>query len=419
MWRKGLILFLILFIFSIKIASAQSTLFDYFLNRIGYFPSVIERKEKYQRIFPDEIYRGTKEQNEKYLKVLKEPVFGSVAPSAGPTAEATTTAGWTDDGSIVRLNTAADSVGIGTINPLEKLSVVGGNQYLSGTLSVSGTTFNFGTGSATSTLSTTGGLLGIGSTTPREDLSLTGDFLASGTTTTNGLRSTSAANIQGNIIVSGRTSFNGISYEWPSSDGTNRQFLQTDGSRSLSWVTGAAATTSIALIPQAVGAMGSAAGFSSDAINNDTTMNCGLYTLPTDFSVGKISINVPAWTAAGTLDIGIYDQGGNGKYREVTTASIGATGVVSTSVSPALSLNSGNYYICLVSNTSTITLDIGMWRHDSATAAALGQLSGEPATHGTATVSAGTLPATFNPNTLDDTGCSTADICAPVFRLDN
>src|SRR3989344_5839160 len=38
-----------------------------------------------------------------------------------------------------------------------------------------------------------------------------------------------------NLYLSGTTSLNGVTYTWPSSDGTSGQFLQTDGSGTMSW----------------------------------------------------------------------------------------------------------------------------------------------------------------------------------------
>lgn len=53
------------------------------------------------------------------------------------------------------------------------------------------------------------------------------------------LGTTIGTNIEtsGSLTVTGTTTFNGVNYLWPSTDGTNGQFLSTDGSGSLSWTT--------------------------------------------------------------------------------------------------------------------------------------------------------------------------------------
>ena len=168
----------------------------------GALPSLSDRAIIYNQNFPEK-YKGFAEQNIRLHSVLDgELKFGALAfpPS---TVEGTSTAGWTDDGSNVRLNTAADFVGIGTANPGEKLTVTGGNFQLNGDIIMSGGDFTFGsTNSGTSTLTVANsGRLGIGTTTPRATFSVGGDVMISGTTTVGGLVSTST--LTTNLTVSG------------------------------------------------------------------------------------------------------------------------------------------------------------------------------------------------------------------------
>src|SRR3990167_8056861 len=151
-----------------------NNLFEHFLGKL---PSIKERAEIYKKTGLAG-YIGSIEQNEfliKYLHGSTDLRLGSLA-NPPSTVEGTSTAGWTDDGSIVRLNTQADSVGIGTVNPAEKLTVQGGNIYLSGNFTMAGGTFNFGQGNGTSTLTATQsgslGNIGIGTTTPRASFAI-------------------------------------------------------------------------------------------------------------------------------------------------------------------------------------------------------------------------------------------------------
>jgi len=66
-----------------------------------------------------------------------------------------------------------------------------------------------------------------------EDIS-TNNLLVSGNSTTTNLFVQNLAKVK-ELIVSGTTTFNGVSYLWPSTAGSNGQVLTTDGSGHLSW----------------------------------------------------------------------------------------------------------------------------------------------------------------------------------------
>ncbi|HEC66972.1 MAG TPA: hypothetical protein ENI23_16980 [bacterium] len=150
--------------------------------------------------------------------------LGGLAPLPGPTVEGTSTAGWTDDGSIVRLNTDADNVGIGTTNPTAKLHVIGAG-ILSGNLTVGGGTFNFSNGTATTSLYViSNGNIGIGTTTPDQFFSIQGNLMVSGSTTV------------GNLVATGTTQFGGQNYTWPATKCSANQIFQSDGNNVLTCV---------------------------------------------------------------------------------------------------------------------------------------------------------------------------------------
>ncbi len=202
-------------------------------------PSISERALIY---IGDDEYTGTEEQNVSLHAYIDDYLdnsiltFGALAfpPS---TVEGTSTAGWTDDGSIVRLNTASDFVGIGTTNPAEKLTVTSGNfrlegdislitgsiAYVVGDISLGGGDLNIGTGSATTTLTVdSSGNLGVGSTTPADTLSVQGTLRVSGTSTQEGII------VEGPILR-----INNVAYSYPSYEIGSSTVLASDGNGNL------------------------------------------------------------------------------------------------------------------------------------------------------------------------------------------
>lgn len=183
-------------------------------------------------------YSGTFDENQALLDFLRpQHKIGALAfpPS---TVEGTSTAGWTDDGSIVRLNTATDFVGIGTTNPPQKLSITGGNvdivgnitrvtgtAAVSGAVSLSGTTLNLGTGSATTTFTQNGNNLGISTTSPTDITSGASTTVAIG----GSLFVASTTQAGGSVIASTTKFSGGPTYTWPTTDGNANDTLVTNG----------------------------------------------------------------------------------------------------------------------------------------------------------------------------------------------
>src|SRR3989338_4819668 len=109
--------------------------------------------------------------------------------------------GWADDGSIVRLVTQSDFVGIGTSNPSEKLYVSGNGTYTGDLVLGGDLLFTGGQGSGANSLgwvddgtkvrlATASDSVGIGTASPNEKLVVIGNV-----------------NVSGTLNVSGRVSF--------------------------------------------------------------------------------------------------------------------------------------------------------------------------------------------------------------------
>lgn len=150
-----------------------------------------------------------------------------------------------------------------------------------------------------------------------------------------------------------------------------------------------------------------------DLISN-TTARIGMVSISNGITVNRITVRSGAAVlAAGTADIAIYSEDGQTKFIDVETPSISATySYYTATVSPAVNLPVGNYYIAIVPNGSTSATYIG-WVSalDDDTYA----LAGGKVVVGTMTVTAGTLPASFNP--VSD--ITFAQHNTPAVRLDN
>ncbi|MCK4427256.1 MAG: hypothetical protein KAW16_02100 [candidate division Zixibacteria bacterium] len=77
-------------------------------------------------------YLGVQVESDPEMRPLKPMVSVAYAYRAG-SVNGGAGGGWVDDGTVVRLETGTDSVGIGTTNPTEKLDVIG-NIHASGTI---------------------------------------------------------------------------------------------------------------------------------------------------------------------------------------------------------------------------------------------------------------------------------------------
>ena len=144
--------------------------------------------------------------------------------------------------------------------------------------------------------------------------------------------------------------------------------------------------------------------------SSNTTGYTFAFYLTGSITVNKLSIGVTTVTTAGTVKIGIYSADGQTKEIDITTATISATGVVTTAVA-GVTLSAGIHYFVLVPVSTTSIGVVGWQSPNNATFS----VSAEPVASGTLTVTAGTLPTTFSP-TADITATANSSI---YFRLDN
>lgn len=199
--------------------------------------------------------------------------------------------------------------------------------------------------------------------------------------------------------------------QFPNSDGSNTQVLQTNGAGVLSFVTpssGVATATTIMPMPAFPFDNPSDIGYSTN-----TSMRFGLVDIPQTITVNKITVRVGAYTSSGTLKLALFSQDGGTKIFEVTTATISSGSQLVTTAVSAVTVTAGQYYIAAV---PTGTSNFGLQTYDS-TGFYTNFLvvSGEKYLSGVKTVTAGTIPSTFDPTTS-----VTNDQYATIqVRLDN
>lgn len=199
-----------------------------------------------------------------------------------------------------------------------------------------------------------------------------------------------------------------ITYTLPTDDGDSGQVLSTNGSGVLDWIDagggGSSVTVMTPLPTQGVnGALGTCV---YDTNTKGYTIS---YDLPFEITVNSIDIRASgAASVNGTVDIGIYAEDGQTKLIDVTSGTISSSAVYHIAVS-AVTLPAGRYYVVLVPN-GTANVELNKW---TIVGVNFGD-TGEPILVGTQTVTASTLPATFNPSS--DITFSNSDY-GPFIRL--
>ena len=141
-----------------------------------------------------------------------------------------------------------------------------------------------------------------------------------------------------------------------------------------------------------------------------TVRKVSLFNIPESITVNQLTYNAGAVTTAGSYRICVYNQTGATKSIDVTD--VPTVGVNSVTVSPAVTLPAGNYYVAMGCATtcnysiSMFTTTAATWINTSAVPA------GKEVYEGTVTHTSGTCNSTLGPVTG-------AISSAPVMRLDN
>jgi hypothetical protein len=176
----------------------------------------------------------------------------------------------------------------------------------------------------------------------------------------------------------------------PTPPNNTTTFLRWDGTFAAPWGGGATVTTLVPLPTQG--------GATANEVTMDTNTKgyTTSYDLPFGITVNKITIRASGSSAVnGTMKIGVYSEDGQTKLIDVTTGTISSSTVYHTAVS-SVALSAGRYYVVCIP-VGTANLSINRWAANPSQNFAQ---SGEPVLMGTQTVTAWTLPTTFDPTAL-------------------
>jgi hypothetical protein len=135
-----------------------------------------------------------------------------------------------------------------------------------------------------------------------------------------------------------------------------------------------------------------------------------MFNVPQSITVNQMSFTVSTVTTAGTMKLCVYNEAGT-KLIDLTTATITAA-TISTTVSPAVTLTPGNYYVA--HGCATTCNDATSYFTSTAVASMNGASvpAGKKVYEGTGTMTSGTCNSTLP--TLTGAAASTLDA-----RLDN
>ncbi len=200
-----------------------------------------------------------------------------------------------------------------------------------------------------------------------------------------------------------------ISYILPTAQGAASTFLQNDGSGNLSWAAASGGTTVKTLFSSPTG---SYPAVTSNSFNTNTRAYVGMSTFPHSITVNAISLTVVAVNVAGTIKLAIFSEDGQTQKFSETTASISTIGKFTHTLASPVSLPAGNYYIALVTQSTT---DLNIRVFSSIPSGTLDAPTGKPVTSGYITVTAGVMPTSFNPVS----GITQEDARYLAIRLDN
>ncbi|MFA6273668.1 MAG: hypothetical protein WC662_00730 [Candidatus Paceibacterota bacterium] len=161
-------------------------------------------------------------------------------------------------------------------------------------------------------------------------------------------------------------------------------------------------------------------------INNINSISCSVNTVAKAYKivvtsgiiVNNIVFDISTVTIGGALKFGIYSEDGQTKILDETTASYSTVGIQTETLSSSVNLFAGQYYFVIVPvGTTNINIYAYTLTDPGYPFGALfgSGTAGKADFYGEFVVTAGILPATFDPTVLTITG----SFAGPLLRFDN
>lgn len=164
------------------------------------------------------------------------------------------------------------------------------------------------------------------------------------------------------------------------------------------------------IVPRPVGFMDAT---TTQALSANTTARVTAVSVPHTIPVSAVTFDVSAVGASGTIAYGLFSNDGQTRLINDTTGTISGTGEHTETLSSTVYVPPGIYYVMAV---STASANVTFHSYNLTTNAPGGAAAptGKNESSGTLTVTAGTIPATFDP----DGDVTYAAAGAPVVRFE-
>ena len=123
-------------------------------------------------------------------------------------------------------------------------------------------------------------------------------------------------------------------------------------------------------------------------------------------TINSITFRTGTVTAAGTLNLTLYAEDGQSQLFSVTTANLSSSNALFTTAVSSVAITGGNYYLFANTNSDSTNLLISAWAISAvpfgATSGLTNDVTSEPRSQGTISITSGVPATTFDPTAITD-----------------